>query len=347
MSPVTFYSRDVPCAAWHLPGRHDDFGTDRGRPCVVMAHGFGGTRDTGLLGFAEGFAAAGLDVLLFDYRGFGDSEGAPRQLVSFRRQRVDYVAAIAAARELPGVDPDRIVLWGTSYSGGHVVPVAVADGRIAAVVSMTPAMDGLAALLAMYRHGGVRRLAPLVAHGLRDLARAALGRSPHHLPVVGEPGTSAVLTSAGALAGYTALAGPTWRNEVCARVALEVALNRPIRHAARLHAPLLVQVGEHDSVTPPASSRRAAARAARAELVAYPVDHFDVYDGPEQEQALADQVAFLRRHVPPHPFHDRHGVGAAGRAPAPHTLAISGQERSHRGKPDPIHRPVGLPRPGS
>lgn len=299
MAPLTFDSNGTACAGWHLRGDGDAFATDRGRPCVVMAHGFGGTRDTGLLGFAEGFAAAGLDVLLFDYRGFGASSGTPRQHVSFRRQRADYRAAIAAARQLlDGVDPDRIVLWGTSYSGGHVVPVAVADGRIAAIVAMTPAMDGLAALVAMFRHGGVPRVAPLVAHGIRDAVRALAGRPPHHIPIVGEPGTTAVLAGPGALEGYTALAGPTWRNEVCARVVLEVAFNRPIRHAARLRMPLLVQVGDHDSVTPPASSRRTAARAGSyGELRAYPVDHFDVYAGPAQERALADQIEFLDRHL--------------------------------------------------
>ncbi|WP_182380119.1 alpha/beta fold hydrolase [Nocardioides sp. WS12] len=301
MDAITFRSAGVPCAAWHLPGQGDHFAGDHGRPCVVMAHGFGGTRDTGLLGYAEGFAAAGLDVLLFDYRGFGDSGGSPRQHVSFRRQHVDYVAAIAAARQLPGVDPERIVLWGTSYSGGHVVPVAVADGRIAAVVSMTPAMDGLAALMAMYRHGGLGRLLPLVVHGLRDAARGLFGRAPHHIPVVGEPGSNAVLTAPGALAGYTALAGPTWRNEVRARVALEVAFNRPIGRASRLRSPLLVQVGANDSVAPPAAARSTAERTGGpAELREYPVDHFDVYDGPVQQRLLADQVAFLRQHVPGH-----------------------------------------------
>lgn len=298
---MTFPSDGVSCAAWRLLGAGDGFTTDQGRPCVVMAHGFGGTRDTGLLGFAEGFAAAGFDVLLFDYRGFGDSDGTPRQHVSFRRQRADYVAAIAAARQLDGVDPDRIVLWGTSYSGGHVLPVAVADGRIAAIVAMTPAMDGLAALIAMYRHGGVRRLAPLVANGLRDAFLALLGRRPHHIPLVGAPGTTAILAGPGALEGYTAMAGPTWRNEVCARVALEVAFNRPIRHASRLRTPLLVQVGEHDSVTPPASSRRTAARAGTyGELSEFPVDHFDVYDGPAQQRALQDQIDFLGRHLAGH-----------------------------------------------
>lgn len=295
---MTFLSDGVRCAAWHLRGQGAGFRTERGRPCVVMAHGFGGTRDTGLLDYAEGFAAAGLDVLLFDYRGFGASGGSLRQHVSARMQRADYDAAIAAARALDGVDPERIVLWGTSYSGGHVIPVAADDGRVAAVVAMTPATDGLAALIALVRHAGLRGLLPLVGHGLRDAVGALVGRKPHHLPVVGRPGTIAVMTSSGAFEGYTALAGPTWRNEVCARVALAVALNRPVRAAGRLRAPMLVQVGDLDAVAPASAAERAAANVrGESELLRYPVGHFDVYTGPWQKQLLEDQIGFLERHL--------------------------------------------------
>jgi fermentation-respiration switch protein FrsA (DUF1100 family) len=294
---VTFISSGVRCGAWHLTAGDRRFTTTRGRPCVVMAHGFGGTRDTGLLGYAEAFAAAGLDVLVFDYRGFGDSQGSPRQRVSYRDQRADYHAAVAAARALDGVDPDRIVLWGTSYSGGHVLPVSVEDGQIAATLSLTPAMDGVVALGAIARRHPVKLLA-LVVHGLRDGLPGLLRRPAHHLPIVGAPGTTAMITTPGALEGYQALAGPTWRNEVCARTALEVALNRPTRAAVRLRTPMLVQLGENDAVAPPSAARAAAEKAGRhAELLAYPVDHFDVYTGPWQERILADQLEFLGRHL--------------------------------------------------
>jgi pimeloyl-ACP methyl ester carboxylesterase len=119
---ITFPSGESTCSAWYLPASSEVLERSNGRPCVVMAHGFSGTRDGGLLPYAEGFAAAGMDVLLFDYRGFGDSTGMPRQLVSYRRQRADYKAAVAAARAINGVDPERIVLWGTSYSGGMCSP---------------------------------------------------------------------------------------------------------------------------------------------------------------------------------------------------------------------------------
>ena len=298
MNNITFTSGGASCAAWHLPGAGDTFAGERGRPCVVMAHGFAGTRDSALLPYAEGFAAAGLDVLLFDYRGFGASRGTPRQLVSYRRQRADYCAALAAARRLPGVDPDRIVLWGTSYSGGHVLAVAAADRRIAAVVSMTPATDGLAVLLAMLRHDGPARLGRLVAAGLRDLSHATTGRPPHHVAVVGPAGSDAIIANDVGAQAYPAMAGPTWRNEVCARSALGVGLNRPVRFASRLQCPLLVQIGQHDSVAPPAAAERAARLAGTlAEVRRYPVDHFDVYAGRWQQQALADQVQFLRQHL--------------------------------------------------
>ncbi|MCP2288896.1 alpha/beta hydrolase [Nocardia amikacinitolerans] len=290
---ITFTSHGIRCAAWHLPADAD---APAGRPCVVMAHGFGGTRDTGLLGYAEAFAAAGLDVFLFDYRGFGDSEGTPRQHVSFRQQRQDYHAAIAAARHLPGVDPDRIVLWGTSYSAGHVVAVAARDRRVAAIISLTPATDGLATLAHIARHAGFGRLARLTGHGLRDLARALTKRTPHHVPIVGPPGSAAMMTTPGAVEACLAIAGPTWRNEVCARAALEVGANRPTTFAGDLPCPILVQVGTNDSVAPPAAARRTAAKAGRwATLREYPVDHFDVYEGPWQRAALADQLEFLTR----------------------------------------------------
>ncbi|MDF3311773.1 alpha/beta fold hydrolase [Rhodococcus sp. T2V] len=293
---ITFTSHGVTCAAWHVPATTDAPDREPGRPCVVMAHGFGGTRDTGLLGYAEAFAQAGIDAFVFDYRGFGDSDGTPRQHVSFRRQRQDYRAAIEAARRLPGVDPDRIALWGTSYSGGHVIAVAAEDRRIAAVVSLTPATDGFAALVQIARYAGPGQLVRATGHGLRDLARALTKRAPHHVPVVGQPGSAAILSTPGAEEAYTSMAGATWRNEVCARTALEVGVNRPTTSARHLTCPILVQIGTHDRIAPPAAARRTAAKAGPlAQLREYPVDHFDVYQGPWQQQALADQLAFLHR----------------------------------------------------
>ena len=211
MDEITFTSGNDRCSAWHLHAASDALDGARGRPCVVMAPGFGGTRDSGLLGYAQGFAAAGMHVLLFDYRGFGASGGSPRQLVSVQRQRRDYHAAVAAARRLPGVDPERIVLWGISYAGGHVVVAAAQDQRVAATISVTPAMDGIPVLIQLARNGGVSHLARATGNGLRDALRGLTGRAPHLVPMVGEPGSNAIIVKTGAEKAFAAIAGPTWQ----------------------------------------------------------------------------------------------------------------------------------------
>jgi pimeloyl-ACP methyl ester carboxylesterase len=299
MDEITFISGRDRCAAWHFRAGGDAFATARGVPCLVMAPGFAGTRDTNaLMAYARGFAAAGLDVVLFDYRGFGGSEGSPRQLVSASRQRRDYRAAIAAARQVPGVDPERIVLWGISYSGGHAVRVAAEDKRVAAVIALTPAIDGVAVLAQLARNVGPRQLLRTAAHGMRDAQRAMTRRRPHVVPMVGAPGSHAIFAMDGAEQDYSEVAGPSWRNEVCARTAFEVAFNRPIRFAPRVRCPLLVQAGTADRIAPLATARRAAASAGvHAELREYPFDHVDVYTEPAHQRLLDDQIDFLDRHL--------------------------------------------------
>ena len=299
MSTVSFDSGGVRCSAVHLRGQGDAFaGSDGRRPCVVLANGLGGTVDSGLLPFAERFAAAGIDALAFDYRCFGASDGEPRQLISVPRQLEDYAAAIAFARSLDGVDPRRIVLWGSSYSGGHVVPAAVADGHVAAAISQVPNMDGLAALVNLARYAGPGHLAKLILVGLRDLASSLRGRPPVMIPLVGPPGAVGAMTSPDADPGYHAIAGSTWRNETAARLALNAGRYRPGLQAGRLPCPILIQIADRDAVAPPKAAQDAAWRATgRAEVRTYPIGHFDIYLGAPFEQAIADQLHFLRRHV--------------------------------------------------
>jgi uncharacterized protein len=150
-----------------------------------MAHGFSATRDDGLPAYAEAFRDAGFAVVLFDYRHFGASTGEPRQLLDIGHQHDDYRSVIAWARRLDGIDPDRIVLWGSSFSGGHVLAVAAGDPRIAAVVSQAPFTDAIPALLCV----PPTNVARLTVAGLWDQLCGWLGRPPHLAPAVGEPGT--------------------------------------------------------------------------------------------------------------------------------------------------------------
>jgi uncharacterized protein len=304
VSAVEFPSAGVMCRGVHVPGAGDpsspegDLAVDGRRPCVVLAHGFSLTVDSGLLAFAERFSAAGLDALAFDFRHLGASDGEPRQLVSIRRQLEDYAAAIACARSLPGVDPERIVLWGYSFAGGHVVPAAVADGRVAGVIAQAPMMDGTAAMLMLLRQAGIGQLMRMTALGVRDLTGSLRGRPPTMLTAVGAPGTLAAMSTPDAEPGFSAIAGPSWRNEVAARIALSVGGYRPGMKAERLPCPMLVQVADRDAVTSARAAQDAAFRATgKAEVRTYPIGHFEMFAGEAFERAVADQLHFLRRHL--------------------------------------------------
>ncbi len=300
MENIKFTSKGITCSAWYIPATSDEFMTSRGRPCIVMATGFGGTKDTGLLDFAEPFSHAGFDAFIFDYRGFGESAGLPRQHVSYINQREDYHAAIAAARSLPLVDRNRIVLWGTSYSGGHVVVVAAQDQKVSAVVSMNPATDGLAALKQVFQYGGLKQITTAIGHGIKDLIHAIAQRPPHLIPIVGQPDTAAMISTPGAEESYTSMAGPTWRNEVCARAALEVSYNRPVTFAKNVTCPTLIQVGSNDQIAPPDPARKTASLIqGPSKLLEYPIDHFDFYTESWHGAVLNDQINFLKKTLAP------------------------------------------------
>ncbi|MGI8863088.1 MAG: alpha/beta hydrolase [Solirubrobacteraceae bacterium] len=287
---MRFSSDGVECAGWLY--RPDIDGLS---PLVVLAHGFSATRELRLDAYAERFCAAGFGALVFDYRHFGASAGEPRQLLDIGKQQADYRAAIGHARALDWVDPNRVALFGTSFSGGHVLVVAAADQRIAAVVSQCPFTDGIASLTKM----GAANIAKATAAGVRDQLGALIGRPPRYIPAVGPPGSFAVMSTPDSQPGFEALlpAETRWENRVAARVALRVAGYRPGRSAAKIACPALFCVCDGDTVAPSDATVKFAQAAPRGEIKRYPVGHFDVYLGAAWERAVADQTDFLTRHL--------------------------------------------------
>ena len=178
------------------------------------------------------------------------------------------------------------------------MPVAVADGRVAAVISQVPGMDGLTTVEKLVRYAGPAQLLRSSTRGLQDLAASYRGREPVMIPAVGPPGGLAAMTTPDAEPGYKTITGPSWRNEVTARVLLGLALYRPGRQAGELPCPILIQIADRDAVVPVKAAQDAAWRATgRAEVRTYPIGHFDIYTGEPFERAVADQLHFLRRHL--------------------------------------------------
>jgi alpha-beta hydrolase superfamily lysophospholipase len=278
------------CAAWHY--RPADAGG--AVPIVVMAHGLSGTRRDRLGPFAERFAAAGFAALVFDHRGFGDSGGEP-DLFQPARQLEDWRAAIAFARSLPGVDGARVATFGSSMGGGNALAAAAEDPDVAAAISQVPFLD-----IVRQAH----RSSPTVV--ARMLLAALRGQ---HLAAVGQPHEPALINAPGGEEGWRRVVetgeDSRWRNRVSSRWILGRPY-RPARHATGLRCPWLVCVGEADRVAKPGPAIAAAKRAPLGELRTYPgVDHFDIYDGPQHEAVVSDQLDFLRRHL---------GGGSAGLA---------------------------------
>jgi len=107
-------------------------------PVVIMAHGTSATISMVTDRYAEVFQDAGLAVLLYDHRNFGDSGGEPRQEINPWVQARGYRDAVTFVQSLEGIDHDRIALWGDSYSAAQVLIVGTVDDRVAAIVAQVP-----------------------------------------------------------------------------------------------------------------------------------------------------------------------------------------------------------------
>lgn len=269
-------------------------------PVIVMAHGFGCVRSLRLPAYAERFAAAGYVVVAFDYRHFGESDGQPRQLLDIAAQLDDWRAAIAWARTLDGVDSERVVAWGTSLGGGHVITLAGTGTPLTAIIAQVPHVSGFAAV----RATGLRQAARLLPAALDDAWRALAGRAPRYLNSFGAQGTRSVMATPDALPGVEGMAaadGTTLSDfpiTVAARIVLRIGLYSPIRYAAAVTCPALIQVAADDALTPTPTARKAASRMARATLKSYPGRHFEVYVEPLFDSVVGDQLEFLRSVAP-------------------------------------------------
>jgi len=239
-------------------------GDDR---CVIMAHGFGAVKES-LIPYAEKFAHD-FGVLLFDYRFFGESEGWPRQLIDIKLQLEDWKNAIEFARSL---GYEKIALWGTSFSGGHVLTLA-SEMDVNAVVSQVPFVDGLA----VARAAGIKNVLRLTLSGIVDKI-LSLGGRVNYVPIFGPEGSFAFMSSREAEKySYLIPEGVEWFNAVPARIALSIVRYRPITKVGLIECPVLYVVAERDGITPAKAILKAAEMTKNSEVIKVDGNHFDVY----------------------------------------------------------------------
>src|SRR5262252_9325458 len=249
-------------------------------PTVVMAHGFSAVKEMYLDRFAEVFAAGGLGALVFDNRNFGASDGERRQHIDPWQQVGDYRDAMTFAETLPEVDRTRIGVWGSSYSGGHVLVLGAIDRRMRCVVSQVPLISG---------HRNARRLiradfiAPVQAQFDDDRRARYAGKAPAMIPVVAQDSMAPCALATPDSWQWSTETGktraPAWRNEVTLQSVEMFTAYEPGAYIEWVSpTPLMMVVAAGDHLTVSDEALAAYARALEPKkLVLLEGGHFDAY----------------------------------------------------------------------
>ena len=271
-------------------------------PAIVMAHGFSATKEMYLDKFAEVFSAAGMVVLVYDNRNLGASGGEPRGHIDPWRQISDYRDAITFVGTLPGVDKSRIGVWGSSYSGGHVLVVAAIDRRVKCVVSQVPLISGLANARRLVR---ADMIAGLRGAFVADRESRYAGNPPARIPVAAEKaGDPCALptddTREFFLETCKTLA-PTWVNDVTLQsVELFTEYEPGIYIPAISPTPFMLVVALGDHLVPSDMALAAYETALEPKrLLTLPGGHFEAYIGAAFEISSPAQRAWFVEHLRP------------------------------------------------
>jgi fermentation-respiration switch protein FrsA (DUF1100 family) len=249
-------------------------------PTVVMAHGFSAVKEMHLDSFAEAFALGGLGALVFDNRNFGASDGEPRQEIDPWAQVRDYRHAITFAQTLAEVDPDRIGVWGSSYSGGHGLVLGAIDKRVKCVAVQVPLVSGFRNIKRLVRQDFI---AANRAAFDDDRAARFRGEAPATVPVVDpDPMAVSALPTPDSWEWFSETGksrAPSWKNEVTLRSVELLMEYEPSTYLERISpTPLLMVVAAGDHLTPSDLALEAYQQAREPKkLVLLPGGHFDAY----------------------------------------------------------------------
>jgi fermentation-respiration switch protein FrsA (DUF1100 family) len=290
-------SQGLRCAGWlYLP---ENFPAGKKAPAIVMAHGFSAVKEMYLPNFAERFTEAGFITLVFDYRYLGDSEGEPRGQIFPMEQIEDYRNAITWISDHPQVDPDRIGVWGTSYSGAHVLHLAAFDKRIKAVVSQVPLVNGWNNALRLNRPDHFVQFLNFL---IQDRIQRYKTGQVNYLKVVAPEGEPSVLPTPESYQWFTQAGNtlaPNWRNQVTVE-SLEKFLEYDPAGSIHLISPtpLLMVVAGYDTLTPTDLAVAAYERALQPKAISIqPCKHFDAYTEPWVSKTAGVAVDWFKQHL--------------------------------------------------
>ncbi len=287
----TFTSSGVQCAATlHLPAQSES----RPLPAILMVHGWGGIQDALTPPFYAQFTKAGFAVMTFDYPGWGDSEGLPRNNINPWERVRNAESALAHLKSLPQIDAQKVVLWGTSFGGGHVVDLAAEHPELLGAILNVPMLDGLAAVTAV-------PLLRMLRFGIYAFADVISPGRPIYISTIAPPGQFGTMDRDGAydtLISAMQQSGLGYDNRVTARSVLTMGLYRPFRRLGDIRIPTLIVGARRDTVAPFVESRIRKVGNPLLEIRAIDANHFEPYAEPVFSTNIAYQLQFLNTLFP-------------------------------------------------
>lgn len=239
--PISFQADDETLRGWFYQPEVTP------APCIIMTHGFSALIEHHILPFAELFAQNGFCVLVYDHRNCGISSGEPRYEINPELQIKDYSHAITYVQSLFIVKSDAIGIWGTSYSGGHVLVVAANDSRVKSVVAQVPFIKG--------HHDYLKQKYPekwlsILKSYESDRLDRANGKAPQRIPVVSNDNNiKAVMMGERAYDFFTSV--KDWPNEVTLQSVAMSGDYSPGDYITKINqTPVLFIVSEKDNINP-------------------------------------------------------------------------------------------------
>ncbi|MBD2158786.1 alpha/beta hydrolase [Leptolyngbya sp. FACHB-16] len=268
-------------------------------PAIVMAHGIGLIKEMGLPQFAEFFVQAGFVVTLFDYRYMGASEGEPREQMLPSEQHEDYRNAITWTQLQPEVDPERIGLWGFSYSGGHVLHVAAFDPRVKAIVVQMPTVN---AFLNSRRLASPLELDELKKTLLIDRIKRYQTGEVSYFPLVAPPGQPCFLATPDAFAWAESAKSASegrWKNRLTYESIEHCLYYESVPHPEAIFpTPLCMIVGEKDFLATPDLAASVYARAMEPKsFTVLKGGHFDGFQGEGFKVASTTALSWFEKYL--------------------------------------------------
>ena len=282
---IWFSSEGTDCAAWLYVS-----GTGK-QPVIVMAHGLGSTRDMRLDAFASSFAEAGFACFLFDYRNNGDSKGDKRYRVNVKEQLEDWNNAVDFVKTLDNIDTDRLFLFGTSFSGGHVMTLSAKRNDIRGTIAQCPYTDTFASVFAVPAVTSLKLVLTLCA----DCVTRLFGHKIM-VPLAGKPNERALMVAENYTYYLDLMAGnsKTFQNITPVETVLEFFKYRPGKYAKDIRTPIYYAVCAKDEVAPAKKTLEYAKQSPLGTIKLYDCGHFDIYGSPYFEEASADYINFFQ-----------------------------------------------------